>query len=63
MATSLPKISAPAQRALANEKIESLEDLAKFTEKQISDLHGMGPNALGKLKVAMADAKLIFRQP
>jgi hypothetical protein len=54
MVTPLPKVSAPAQRALASRHIESIEDLAKLPEKDIAALHGMGPNALGKLKAPMA---------
>lgn len=60
MPTPLPKISAPAQRALDSIDVANLEDLAKHTEKAIKDLHGMGPNALGKLKAAMSDSNLEF---
>lgn len=60
MPTPLPKISAPAQRALDSINVSSLQELATHTEKEISDLHGMGPNALGKLKAAMAEAGIGF---
>ncbi len=54
------KISAPALRALLNAKITKLSNLAKFTEKEISEFHGMGPKALGQLKVEMKKRKLAF---
>lgn len=62
MATDLPKISAPAQRALASIDISSLEQLQNRTRKEISRLHGMGPNALGKLESAMKDLGLDFAE-
>jgi uncharacterized protein YdhG (YjbR/CyaY superfamily) len=43
-------LAAPARRALMNAKIRSLTSLAKRTEPQIAQLHGMGPNALKSLK-------------
>jgi len=57
----LPKLAAPAQRALAAAKIAKLEDLTRHTEAGLAALHGMGPNALGKLKAAMKEAGLRFR--
>ncbi len=57
----LPKISAPAQRALQNAGINSLEQLTKISEAELLQLHGMGPNAIGKLHQALAEHKLSFR--
>jgi len=57
----LPKISAPAGRALDSIGVKSLEQLAQFTEKEVKALHGMGPNALGKLKAAMESVGLGFK--
>ena len=51
--TDLPKLAAPAQRALAGAGIQNLKDLAKFSEVEIKDLHGIGPNALKALREAM----------
>ena len=59
--SDLPKISAPARRALTAAGVKSLEDLTIFTEKEILQLHGMGPNAMGKLKIAMKEKKLLFK--
>ena len=58
----LPKISAPAQRALASAGITNLKQLSKFTEAEVAQLHGMGPNALGKLREALKVNGLSFKQ-
>ena len=58
----LSTISAPARRALASKEITTLTQLASFTEKEIADLHGMGPNALFKLIIALAENKLSFKK-
>lgn len=55
-------ISAPARRALVNKKINSLTELAQFTEKEILALHGIGATAIPKLKVVLKDAGLSFRK-
>src|SRR6185503_11141681 len=49
-------IGNPARNALANAGIQTLKQLTKFTETEIKQLHGVGPNALGKLHIAL-DAK------
>jgi len=49
----LPKISAPAQRALTSAGITKLEQLTKVTEAELGQLHGMGPKALGLLREAL----------
>ena len=54
------KLSQPAQRALANAGINSLEELAKLTEKELMKLHGIGKSTLPILKEAMADKGLSF---
>lgn len=58
--SDLPKLAAPAQRALDGAGIKNLKQLTKFTEAKIKQLHGMGPNALGKLRQALADKGLSF---
>ncbi|WP_332766762.1 hypothetical protein [Phenylobacterium sp.] len=59
--TDLPKLARPAQRALAGAGVTCLEDLAGHTEIEIAALHGMGPNALGRLKEALAAMGLDFK--
>ncbi len=57
----LPKTSQPASRALAAIGVKSLEDLTRFTRKEIADLHGMGPKALDILSAHLRTAHLDFR--
>ena len=56
----LPKLAAPAQRALAAAGITRLEQLTRASRTELAKLHGMGPNALGKLEQAMAERGLEF---
>ncbi len=55
------KLSAPAYRALNNANIKNLNDLTKYTFKEISDLHGIGPNALKKLGHSLKSRGLAFK--
>jgi hypothetical protein len=59
--SDLPKLAAPARRALAHAGYTHLEQLADVSELEISGLHGMGPNALGALREALAQRGLSFR--
>lgn len=54
-------VSGPALRALANAGIESLPALTRWTEEELSGLHGMGPKALGILKSALEAEGRSFR--
>ena len=54
------KLGAPAERALANAGIHTLKQLSKFSEVEVKNLHGVGPNALGKLHSALAAKGLFF---
>ena len=56
--TALPKISAPATRALAAAGIETLEDVATADRTELARLLGMGPKALAQLDAALAEAGL-----
>ncbi|MFJ7725314.1 RNA polymerase alpha subunit C-terminal domain-containing protein [Neobacillus sp. NPDC097160] len=56
----LSLLSAPARRALENNGITSLQELAKYSEKEILQFHGMGPASLPKLKSAMNENGLSF---
>lgn len=59
----MPKLSAPARRALGSKQIDSLEKLSGFAEKEILALHGMGKSSIPKLKEAMAKKGLVFKSP
>lgn len=50
----LPKIGAPATRALAAIGIATLDDVAGQREVELLALHGFGPRALGILRDALA---------
>ena len=53
-------LAAPARRALATAGYTTLEQLAEVHERDIAGLHGMGPNALEKLRRALAEHGLSF---
>lgn len=59
-ANDLPKLAAPAQRALARAGVTDLSKLAQMSEADVIALHGMGPNAMTTLKTAMKAKKLTF---
>lgn len=52
--SDLPRMSKPAQRALAAAGYSQLEQLTKVSETEIAALHGMGPKALDELRRALA---------
>jgi hypothetical protein len=54
-------LSAPARRALAGAGIDSLKKLAKLSEADILELHGMGPSAVPKMRAALKEAGLAFK--
>lgn len=56
------KLGAPAMRALHNAKIKNLAALSKCTEKEISQLHGVGPSAIKKLRAALKKKGMKFRK-
>lgn len=56
------KLGNPAQRALANAGIKTLEELSKLTEKELLRLHGIGKSSLPVLRAAMATKGLSFAQ-
>ncbi|MFY0760483.1 RNA polymerase alpha subunit C-terminal domain-containing protein [Metabacillus dongyingensis] len=57
----LSLLSAPARRALESNGITSLQELSKCSEKEILQLHGMGPASLPKLRTALKGNGLSFR--
>jgi DNA-directed RNA polymerase alpha subunit len=60
-ATDLPKLAAPARRALLAAGYTSLKDFTEVTEPEVMKLHGMGPNALRALRQALEERGLSFR--
>ena len=56
-------LAALARRALEGAGLTTLAKVAKKTESQVSELHGMGPNAITELRAALKKAGLSFRKP
>ena len=56
------KLSQPAQRALAGAGIKNLKQLTKFSEAEIKQLHGIGPNAINQLQAALSAKGLSFAE-
>ncbi|KMQ68903.1 hypothetical protein ACM39_06355 [Chryseobacterium sp. FH2] len=54
-------IAMSARRALEKEKINSLEKLSDYSEKEIMELHGFGKNAMEKLKIYMKENQVSFK--
>ena len=57
----LARLSAPARRALETNGITTLQQLSQFSEKEILKYHGMGPASLPKLKAALEEEGLSFK--
>lgn len=57
-----PGLANPAQRALAGAGITSLAKLAKLSEAEVKQLHGIGPNALRQLRSALGAKGLSFAE-
>jgi hypothetical protein len=58
--TPLPRIGAPATRALRAEGIWTLEQVRELTEEQLVALHGVGPVAVRFLGEALAERGWTF---
>ena len=58
--SDLPKLASPAQRALAGAGITRLHQLTQMSEAELSQLHGIGPNAIKTLRLALEEKGLAF---
>jgi hypothetical protein len=56
----LPKLAAPARRALAGVGITRLSQLTRVSESRVAHLHGMGPSAIKRLREALKARGLAF---
>jgi len=64
----LPRIGAPATRAMAAHGIAHLEDCRRVSRQEVLDWHGVGPKAVRLLDEALAMhglgwAELVAEQP
>lgn len=57
----LPKLAAPARRALIEAGYTRLEQLTRVTETDLTKLHGIGPTAMQTLRAALHERGLSFR--
>jgi DNA-directed RNA polymerase alpha subunit len=55
-------LGGPALRALAHAGIRSVADLARWTERDLARLHGMGPKGVAALREALSAAGLTLRK-
>jgi hypothetical protein len=55
-----PKLSQPALRALAAAGVQNLKQLSAYSEAEVRKWHGIGPNAMHALQVALAAEGLSF---
>jgi hypothetical protein len=59
--TNLPKLAAPARRALLGAGYTRIEHLTEVRESEVMRLHGMGPKAMRVLRDALQECGLSFR--
>jgi len=55
-------LGAPARRALENANILTLEQLSKYSEKDILKLHGIGKSTIPILKQQLENAGVQFNK-
>lgn len=58
----LQKLAQPAQRAIRNKGILTLEQLASYPEKEVCEWHGIGQNTLEKMKAVLGENGYTFRE-
>ena len=56
----IDSLPAPARRALANAGYTHIEQFTKFSEAEVSRLHGMGPKSVELIRRALAAKGLSF---
>lgn len=54
-------LSGPALRALKHAGVRTMTELARRTEREIAELHGMGPKGVRLLKAGLAAQGRAFR--
>jgi uncharacterized protein YdhG (YjbR/CyaY superfamily) len=58
----LSLVSTPAKRALESKEIKTLKQLAKYSEQEILQLHGIGPSTIPPLKKELQKVGLAFKK-
>ncbi|MEA0553368.1 RNA polymerase alpha subunit C-terminal domain-containing protein [Lysinibacillus irui] len=57
----LSKLSSPARNALVHKGIDTLQKLSLYTEKEILNIHGIGPASLPILRSSLEEEGLSFK--
>ena len=60
--SELPWMSKPANRSLYHAGYFKLEQFTEVTEKEILNIHGVGPKAIRMLKEVLQERGLSFKQ-
>jgi DNA-directed RNA polymerase alpha subunit len=58
----LAKLSSPARNALLHEGIDTLKKLSTYTEKDILNIHGIGPASLPVMRTLLVKEGLSFKK-
>lgn len=58
----LSKLSSPARNALIHEGVNTLQELSKFTEKEILKIHGIGPASIPTMKKSLEEEGVSFKE-
>lgn len=58
----LSLLGAPARRAFENNDIKTIEQLAKYTEKEILSFHGIGKSIIPILQKILSNNNLTFKK-
>jgi DNA-directed RNA polymerase alpha subunit len=58
----LQKLAKPAQRALEDADIKTLEALAEMTETEDANLHGIGRNAMAVIQSVLTENGMPFKK-
>jgi len=58
----LEQLNSPARRALVHERIDTLEKLSTYTEKEILKIHGIGPASIPTMRRLLEEEGLSFKE-
>jgi len=58
----LSTLSSPARNALVREGIDTLQELANYTDKDILKIHGIGPASIPSMRSSLEEVGLSFKE-
>lgn len=56
------ELGSPVRRALEHAEIKTIKHLSNYTEKEILDMHGIGPSSMPIFKKKLQEAHLDFQK-